>query len=193
MNNYVKKGLVFSLAGIMALSSVAAFADTVVTSNTSTIRTHVSAMDLMVKDGVISQSTYDSYQAKAQAQNQAQREAEVKAALQKLVTDGKLTQAKADAVLKAVTENQAKMQALRDKISTMTAEEARTYMQANMPAGGTLLALVEAGTLTSAEYESVQAVIGGGHGGFGGGHGGKMMGGHGPGQGQGQGFGRGGK
>lgn len=185
MNTYMKKGLAFSVAGILALSSVAAFADTAVTSKTSTTtKTHVSAMDLMVKDGVITQATLDSYQTKAQAQNQAQREADVKAAVQKLVTDGKLTQVKADAVLKAVTENQAKMQALRDRVSSMTAEEARTYMQANMPAGGPLLALVESGTLTSTEYQAVQAVIG--YGGFGG-HGGKMMGGHGQGMGMGRG------
>lgn len=189
MNNYMKKGLTFAVAGVVALTSVAAFADTATTSNTSKtpVRSHVSATDLMVKDGVITQATLDSYMAKAQSQNQAQREADVKAAVQKLVTDGKLTQAKADAVLKSVAENQDKMQALREKMSTMTAEEARTYMQNNMPKGDTLLTLVESGTLTSAEYQSVKSVIGFGHNGFGMGHGDKMMGGHG----QGKGFGRG--
>lgn len=187
MNHYMKKGLTFAVAGVMALSSVAAFADsTVSTTNSSKtpVRTHVSATDLMVKDGVITQATLDSYKTKAQTENQAAREAEVTAAVQKLVTDGKLTQAKADAVLKAVEANQEAMQALRDKMSTMTAEEARTYMQNNKPTqSNTMLALVEAGTLTSAEYQAVQSVIGFGHDGFGAGHGGKMMGGHGAGRG----------
>lgn len=168
MNKKMKFGLTIMTVGALALSSVAAFAGT--TGVGSIVRGgHQGIVDLMLKDGVITQAQIDKYE----EQIQSERQAEVKTSLQTLVTKGTLTQAKADAVLKAVEAQQAEMKAIHDKMATMTAEEARTYMQQNMPArGGDLLKLVENGTLTAAEYDAVRGVIGMG------GMGGKGMGGH---------------
>lgn len=156
MNKKMKFGLTIMTVGALAVSSVGAFAGTVPA--TGVINgAHQGIVNLMLKDGVISQTQIDKYE----KQMQTDRQAEVKTALQALVTKGTLTQVKADAVLKVVEAQQVKMQAFHDKIATMTQEEAKAYIEKNpMPRGEGLLTLVENGTLTAAEFDSLRGVIG---------------------------------
>lgn len=159
MNKKMKMGLTVLTIGALALSSVGAFAGT--TGITNFVKGgHQSMVDLMLKDGVITQTQVDKYE----KQIQDERQAAVKTDLQALVSKGTLTQAKADAILKVVTEQQVKMQALHDKLAAMTPEEAKAYLDKNpMERGNGLLTLVENGTLTAADFEAVRGVIGGGH------------------------------
>lgn len=165
MNKKMKFGLTVLTVGTLALSSVTAFAGTAGVTN-FVKGGHQGMVDLMLKDGVVTQAQIDKYE----KQMHDERQATVKTNLQTLVTKGTLTQAKADAVFKSVEAQQAKMSALHDKLATMTQAEATTYMQQNpIERGNGMLTLVENGTLTAAEYDAVRAVIGmGGHGGMGG-------------------------
>lgn len=158
MNKKMKFGLTIMTVGALAISSVGAFAGTA--SVTGMMNGgHQGIVNLMLKDGVITQTQIDKYE----KQMQTERHAEVKTAVQALVTKGTLTQAKADAVIKAVEEQQVKMQAFHDKIATMTLEEAKAYIEKNpMPRGECLLTLVENGTLTAAEFDSLRGVMGNG-------------------------------
>jgi Spy/CpxP family protein refolding chaperone len=156
MNKKMKFGLTIMTVGALAISSVGAFASTATVTGMFN-GGHQGIVDLMLKDGVITQTQIDKYQ----TQMQTERHAEVKASIQTLVTKGTLTQAKADAVLKTVEAQQVKMQAYHDKIATMTQEEAKAYIEKNpMPRGEGLLTLVENGTLTAAEFDSLRGVMG---------------------------------
>lgn len=161
MNKTTKFGITVATIGALALSSVGAFAGTTGIAN-AVKGGHQGILDLMLKDGVVTQTQIDTYEKKMQEE----RSAEVKAAVQALVTKGTLTQAKADAVLKAIAANEAERTALRDKLSTMTAEEQKAYLTANpVTKTDSLLKLVEAGTLTAADVEALRSVVGfGGHG-----------------------------
>ncbi len=166
MNKKMKMSLTAMMTGVLVLSSVAAFAGT--TSVKGAFAGHERMVDLMLKDGVVTQAQIDKYQ----QQMQDERKDEVKAAVQALVTKGTLTQAKADAVIKSVEAHQTEMAALHDKIEGMTQEEAKAYLEANpVKRNDDMLKLVEDGTLTAAEFDAVRAVIGGGRGGMMGGFG----------------------
>ncbi len=156
MNKKMKFGLTIMTVGALAISSVGAFAGT--GGVTGMINGgHQGIVDLMLKDGVISQTQIDKYE----KQMQTDRQAEVKASIQALVTKGTLTQVKADAVMKVVEAQQVKMHAYHDKLATMTQEEAKAYIEKNpMPRGEGLLTLVENGTLTAAEFDSLRGVMG---------------------------------
>lgn len=159
MNKKMKFSITVATIGALALSSVGAFAGTTGLSNA--IKGHQGILDLMLKDGVVTQTQIDTYSKKVQEE----RSAEVTTAIQALVTKGTLTQAKADAVLKVVAAHEAERTALKEKLSSMSAEEQKAYLTAN-PVNRTdhLLALVEAGTLTAADVEALRGVIGfGGH------------------------------
>lgn len=159
MNKKMKFSITVATIGALALSSVGAFAGTTGLSNA--IKGHQGILDLMLKDGVVTQTQIDTYSKKVQEE----KSAEVTTAIQDLVTKGTLTQAKADAVLKVVAAQEAERAALKEKLSSMTAEEQKAYLTAN-PVNRTdhLLALVEAGTLTAADVEALRGVIGfGGH------------------------------
>lgn len=173
MNKKMKFGMTALMVGVLTVSSVSAFAGT--TGVRGAMSGHSNMVDLMLKDGVITQAQIDKYQ----KQMQADRQAEVKTAVQALVTKGTLTQAKADAVLKVVEANQAEMTALHEKLAGMTQEEVKAYLDKNpIQKSNSLLTLVENGTLTAAEHDAVRAVIGRGHGmGLGGPMGGKGHGG----------------
>lgn len=194
MNKKLKVGLTLMTAGALAFSSVAAFADATGIS----FKGNGNILDLMLKDGVVTQAQIDSYQAKADALQLTA----LKTNIQTLVTNGTLTQAKADAVYKALVEEKEARQAERAKFEAMTDAE-KEALKAEMDAkraemdaaresaktaktttatstdtttppakpemkNSALSALVENGTLTSAELEAVQKVIGGGHGEMGG-------------------------
>lgn len=168
MNKKMKMSLTAMMTGVLVLSSVAAFAGT--TSVKGALTGHQSMIDLMLKDGVVTQAQIDKYQ----KQMQDERKEEVKAAVQTLVTKGTLTQAKADAVIKAVVSHQEEMTALHEKLEGMTQEEAKAYLTANpVQRNDDMLKLVENGTLTAAEFDAVRSVIGGGRGGMMGGFGGR--------------------
>lgn len=187
MNRKLKAGLTLMTAGALAFSSVAAFADTTTFAN----KGYGSILDLMLKDGVVTQTQIDSYQVKAEANGLAT----LKTNIQALVTDGTLTQAKADVVYNAVVKEREERSAEREKMASMTdaekeakkveMEAKRAEMEAARTAAKTtnattstatekttapekrstaLSALVDAGTLTAAEYEAVQKVVGDGHG-----------------------------
>lgn len=160
MNRKLKAGLTLMTAGALAFSSVAAFADTTTFAN----RGYGSILDLMLKDGVVTQTQIDSYQEKAEANGLAT----LKTNIQALVTDGTLTQAKADAVYNAVVKEREERAAKRTNATTSTATEKATAPEKRSTA---LSALVDAGTLTTAEYEAVQKVVGGGRGDMKGGRG----------------------
>lgn len=193
MNKKLRAGLTLMTAGALAFSSVAAFAD----ATGITGKGNGSILDLMLKDGVVTQAQIDSYQEKADALQLSA----LKTNIQTLVTNGTLTQTKADAVYKALVEEKESRKAEREKFAAMTDAE-KEALKAEMDAkkaemdaarekakaAGTstdattrptppemknsaLSALVENGTLTSAELEAVQKVIGGGHGDMKGGRG----------------------
>lgn len=193
MNKKLKAGLTLMTAGALAFSSVAAFAD----ATGIAVKGNGSILDLMLKDGVVTQAQIDSYQEKADALQLTA----LKTNIQTLVTNGTLTQAKADAVYKALVEEKEARKAEREKFEAMTDAEKealkaemdakRAEMEATRTAekaAGTttdaktrpeppqmknsaLSALVENGTLTSTELEAIQKVIGGGHGDMKGGRG----------------------
>ncbi len=184
MNKKMKLGLTMVTAGALVFSSVAAFADTsALGKGTGGI------LDLMLKDGVVTQAQIDTYQAKAEANHLET----LKANIQALVTNGTLTQAKADAVYQAVLTDQATRKAEHDQMAFLTKEEmdakkaemeaARTAEKAAGTTAGiqvakkasAVSALVDSGTLTTAEYDAVEKVVGGGHGGPGDMRGGKGM------------------
>lgn len=199
MNKKLKAGLTLMTAGALAFSSVAAFAD----ATGITGKGNGSILDLMLKDGVVSQAQIDSYQEKADALQLTA----LKTNIQTLVTKGTLTQTKADAVYKALLEEKEARKAERAKFEAMTdaeKEALKTEMDAAREAAKTtktttatttsgsttdattrpahpemknsaLSALVENGTLTSAELEAVQKVIGGGNNGHGDMKGGRGM------------------
>ncbi len=169
MNKKVKFGLSLATAGALMLSSVAAFAGTA-TSGTG-FKGHDGILQMMLNDGVVTQTQIDTYEKKMQTQ----RDAQVKEALQALVTKGTLTQAKADAVVSAMAAEQAEREALKTKLEGMTEEAVKAYFEANKETDKKpgLGSLVDAGTLTSDELKAVQNAIGmGGHGPMGGPEGG---------------------
>lgn len=171
MNKKLKVGLTLMTAGALAFSSVAAFAD----ATGIAVRGNGNLLDLMLKDGVVTQAQIDSYQEKADALQLTA----LKTNLQTLVTNGTLTQTKADAVYKAMVEERDARKAERAEMDAMTeaAKSARSTTDTTTPPekplmkNSALSALVENGTLTSAELDAVQKVIGGGHGDMKGGRG----------------------
>lgn len=167
MNKTFKFGITVATIGALALSSVGAFAGT--TGVASAIKGgHSNILDLMLKDGVVTQAQIDTYSAKVSEE----RKAEQTAAIQALVTKGTLTQAKADAVLAAIEANKAQRDALKTKLEGMTAEEVKAYMEANpVKKADMLQTLVDNGTLTTADVEALKGVVGHGGEGFGGGKG----------------------
>lgn len=182
--NLAKFGMTLALISALSATSVVTFADTAVTSAANTATGLVkhfggdSVLDRLLKDGVVTQAQID----KVKAQMDTERLDTIKTALQKLVTDGKLSQAKVDAFLKAEAEQKAAMDALKTKLDAMTEADRQAYLQKNDPrANNAVQALVTNGTLTQADLLLIHQTIGmGGHGMGGpgmGGHGGK--GGHG--------------
>lgn len=194
MNKKLKAGLTLMTAGALAFSSVAAFADTTALAS----KGNGNILDLMLKDGVVTQAQIDSYQ---QKMSEIQLAA-LKTNIQTLVTKGTLTQAKADAVYNVVLQEREDRDAERAKMEAMTdaekealkaemdakraeMEAARTAAKSTDTTTSTtaskttapekrstaLSALVDNGTLTAAELEAVQKVVGGGHGDMKGGRG----------------------
>lgn len=185
----MKIGMTMALVAALAAGSVVTFADTAVTAGTNVLNRFGgnSIVDRLIKDGVVTQAQIDKYH----EQMHAERQAELKTAIAKLVTDGKLTQAKADAFLKAHEVKQAEMTALRTKLDAMSETDRQAYLKNNdLRKNDPVQALITNGTLTQADLQIIHEAVG--MGGFGGGHmGGKGMGGRGQGKGMGGMFGGG--
>lgn len=153
MNSKLKLGITMMTASALMFSTATSFAGTTTTAQAIP----ENLLEQMLAEGLITEAQMEAYLEKIEAANLATFKSE----LQALVTEGTLTQTKADAAYTAIVADLESAKTEREKMAAMTATELSAYLETlkDSTVTSSLDALKTAGALTSAEYTAIKAVM----------------------------------